>query len=84
MLRCNGHLVGCTHINDQIAREVDLAVDNGINSLAPAAPVIAKLSPVILPPAERPQTQRQTAITINCNIGILHVDNSRCRLAEAP
>ncbi len=34
----------------QIAREVDLAVGHGINSPGSAAPVIAKLSPVILPP----------------------------------
>ncbi|XNM90082.1 hypothetical protein ACLK1X_06705 [Escherichia coli] len=43
--------------------------------------MIAKLSPVILPPLT-PQTQRQTAITINRNIRILHVDNSRCRLGR--
>ncbi len=40
--------------NDQIAREVDLAVGHGINPPGPAAPVIAKLSPVILPPLSAP------------------------------
>lgn len=31
MLRCDGYLVGCIYINDQIVREVDLVVGYGIN-----------------------------------------------------